>query len=253
MDKALQFQEKSGGSLTQYLIGYGYIDEARLAQCLCTQFSIPYLPLNSYRIAEDIIKLIPVDIAEKYMLLPVDKIGDFLTVVMADPSDQRAIEEIQSITGYTVRPFVSTLSEIMGALSTYYKVNIKGQKDKNVGSFFVDTDFYKGIDRRKWVRFNAEVVVYFPLGGQYKKCKTINVSRSGLLIESDTILPVGSIFPIQIDLPKDFSLLPFTAVVQVVRADPINDNKFGIGLKIMKISEQELNSIIEYASTHEKK
>ena len=119
LDKALAYQSQCGGSVTQYLLAYGYIDERQLAQCLCTQFGVPYLPLTSYDISEEIIKLVPVDIAQKYWLIPVDRRGDSLMVVMIDPLDTKATKELEDITGYKVMPFVGIISEIVEALEIY--------------------------------------------------------------------------------------------------------------------------------------
>ena len=253
LDRALEFQKESGSNITQYLLAYGYIDEAQLAQCLCTQFGIPYIPLRAYDIPDEIIKLVPVDIAEKNWLIPVEKLGNFLMVAMADPFDTKAIKEVEEITGFKVRPLVGILSEIIEELELYYKVTtdkVKEIKSKSTAPFFIDTKTYKGPERRHAIRFKTKIDVYFPVEGYYKKSKTKDVSRDGLLFESGSPLPIGSLLTLQIDLPKEFIPLPIVAIVQVIRVKPLEDNKFEIGVKIIKISKQELNTILEYASTH---
>lgn len=252
LDTALEYQKQFGRNITQYLLAYGYIDEGELAQCLCTQFAIPYLPLSSYHIPDGIIKLVPVDLAEKYWLIPVDKVENFLTIVMADPLDSKAIKEVEEISGCKVRAFVGLLSEIMDALQEYYKIIIaeKVGKENRKAPFFVDTKTYRGLERRQSVRYDAEISVYFPVGGQYKKCKTKNVSRGGLLLfDTENVLQVGTIIPLQLELPKEVSPLPIAAIVQVVRVFPLENNKFEMGVRLIKISKQELNIILEYAST----
>ena len=254
LDKALKYQEETGGSVTQYLLAYGYIDEGELAQCLCTQFGIPYLPLNSYKIPQDIIKLVPVDIAEKYWLIPVEKIGNLLMVVMADPFDAKAIKEIEEITGCGVQPFVGILSEIIESLEAYYKLVIKTKdlKSERTAPFFIDTTTYKGPDRRESARINTEIDVSFPAQGQYVRSKIKDVSRIGFLLESEKTLSIGTLVALQIDLPKEVSPLPMAVIVQVIRVNALENNRFGIGVKIIKISKQELDTIIEYASAHQK-
>jgi len=253
LDRALEFQKNTGNNITQYLLAYGYIDEAQLAQCLCTQFGIPYLPLRAYDIPDEIIRLVPVDIAEKYWLIPVEKLGNFLMVAMADPFDTKAIKEIEDASGFKVRPLVGILSEIIEALELYYKVapREKGMISRGAAPFFIDTKTYKGPERRHAVRFKAKIDIYFPVEGYYKKSQTKDVSRDGLLFESDTALPIGSLITLQINLPKDLNPLPIGVIAQVLRVAFLADNKFEIGVKIIKISKQELNTIIEYASSHE--
>ena len=247
--KALEHQKEFGGNITQYFLANDYINEIQLAQCLSAQYGIPYLPLSSYQIPEEIIKLVPVDIAQKYWLIPVEKAGNSLIVVMADPSDLKAIKEVEEFTGYQVQPFVGLLSEIIGALEGCYKFKIK-DKELKKAPFFIDIKTYKGPDRRSSIRFKTKIDIQFPVEGVYKKSQTKDVSRGSLFFESDTALPIGSLVTLQINLLKEFNPLPISAIVQVVRVVPLEKNKFDIGVKIIKIAKEEINTIIEYASTH---
>lgn len=249
LNKALEYQEKFGTSITQYLLAYGFIDESQLAQCICSQFGTPYLPLSYYEIPKEIIQLVPVDIAEKYWLIPVEKIGNLLMVVMADPLDHDAIKKVTEITGCRVQPFVGILSEILAALEDYYGVVLKekDQKAKRTIPFFIETHTYKGPERRNAVRFKAKIKIYFPIEGQYKESVTKDVSRTGFLFESESNLAVGSVITVQLELPQDYTPLPIAAIVQVVRVALIEEKKFEVGVKIVKISQQEINNILEYA------
>ncbi|RKY33119.1 MAG: hypothetical protein DRP74_01025, partial [Candidatus Omnitrophota bacterium] len=256
LDKARRYQKEYGGNLTQFLLAYGYIDEYQLAQCLCTQFAVPYLPLSSYKIPAEVIKLVPVDIAEKYWLIPVDKVGNLLTIVMADPLDSKAIKEVEEITGCTAQPFLGILSEIIDAFEAYYKKIPAKIKEKELlpqkakaAPFFVDTETYKGPERREAVRYKAEIDISFPLEGDYIRSKTTSVSRSGFLFESDRPLVIGSLITVQMEMPKEYSSLPIAVVAQVTRIVRLKDDKYGVGVKIIKISKQELNTIIDFAST----
>jgi peptidoglycan hydrolase CwlO-like protein len=125
LNEALEYQKKFGGNITQYLIAYGYINETQLAQCLITQFGVPYLTLKFYDISEEVIKLVPLEIAKEYWLIPIEKKGNYITLVMADPIDTEAINKVQEITGCKVQRFVGILSEIKQALEHYYNVDIK--------------------------------------------------------------------------------------------------------------------------------
>jgi len=255
LDKAIAYHEQSGCSITQYLLAYGYIDEHQLAQCLCTQFGIPYLPLTSYDISDEIIKLVPVDIAQKYWLIPVDKRGDSLMVVMIDPLDAKAIKEVEDVTDYKVMPFVGIISEIIEALEIYYKISVRETESKSAKTlpFFINTQSYKGLERRRSIRFQTKIDIQFAVNGQYKKSQTKNISRGGLSFESEEALPAGLIMALEVDLPKTFSPLPILAVTQVVRAIQMERNKFEVSVKIIKISKQELSTLLEYASIREEK
>ncbi len=255
LDKALACQKNTGCNLTQYLLSGGYINEQQLAQCLCMQFGVPYLPLSSYEIAKNIIVLVPVEIAQKYWLVPLEKLGNLLTVVMVDPFDSAAIKEVENHSGCIVQAFVGILSEIMEALTKYYKLNIeeKTLAGKKGLPFFVDVQTYQGPDRRRFVRFNSKIDVQFGVNETYLKSKTMDVSQDGLQFECERTLEIGSYFALQVNLPEDYSPLPIALVAQVVRVTLMNDKKFAIGIKVIKISRPELQAIIRYASTHQEK
>lgn len=247
LDKALEYQNQYGTSITQYLLASGYIDESRLAQCLCTQFGVPYLPLSSCEVSDDIIQMIPADIAEKYWLIPVEKVGNLLVVVMADPIDTQALRLVEESTGCTVQPFVGMLSQIMEALEFYYKIRVK---DKNKVPYLIDTPIYKGPERRSAIRFKTKIDVSFPVEGYYKKASTKDVSRVGFLLESENVLPVNTLVTIQVDLPKKTNSLPIPALVQVMRVNIIDKKHFEIGVKLISISRQDIDTIIRFALTH---
>ena len=46
--------------------------------------------------------------------------GDILTVVMANPLDNKAIEEIETLTKCKIELFVSTYTEIKEAIERFY-------------------------------------------------------------------------------------------------------------------------------------
>lgn len=252
LDKALEHQKRFGGNITQYLLQYGYIDEKELAHCLCSQFKVPYLPLESYDISDEIISYIPTDIAEKYWVVPVDKQGNSLMVVMIDPLDTRVIKELEQLTGLNIIPFVGIISEISSALQFYYKLFIRDKKLKEakIPPFFIDTKTYKGIERRSSVRYKAKIGLSYPAQGHYKKSHTIDVCRGGFLFGSELSIPIGSIITLEFNLPQEIISLPISAITQVVRCVSRQDNKFEIAVKILKISKQEIDIILNYAVAH---
>ncbi|MEW6101679.1 MAG: PilZ domain-containing protein [Candidatus Omnitrophota bacterium] len=244
-ERALKYWEQYGGTITQYLLAYGYIDELQLAQCLSEHFKIPYLPLSHMDISQEILRAIPVDIAEKYVMIPVEKVGDIITVVMGDPFDKKAIKSVQEITGCIIRPLVGIFSEIIAALENYYQVRPKGKKKF---PFFVESRTYTGLERRSSVRIDAVLDIEFPSEGKYKHAKTRNVSRDGFCFDTDISLPIGSILPIKVHLPPQVSREPVEAVTQIMDVIPHENNLFEIRLKTNKISQKWMNAIIDYAS-----
>ena len=255
LDEALDYQAKYGGNITEYLIKGGYISENELARCLSSQFGYPFLPLKAYDVPMMIVNLIPVEVAKKYRLMPIDKMEDIITVIMADPLDLKAIDEVRKITGCSVQPFVGMLSDIKDAIEFYYKVSAERflqEKSEISEPLLTDKKAYAGIEYRKSVRIDADIVIHFPYQDRYQKSRTKNISMHGLLFEYKNALPIDSYVMIQIDLPDEFSPYPIAAVGQVVRVKPLGTERFDIAVRMVSISPQDAEKIVKYAALSRK-
>ena len=120
LDQALQQQKAHGGQLGQVLVQLGLISEEDVALALTVQYGFPYLPLENYEIDGDLLRVVPERVAREHCLMPVDLIGNALTLAMADPSDVEAVHRIELLTKCVVQTCVSTPSEIGRAIQRYY-------------------------------------------------------------------------------------------------------------------------------------
>lgn len=255
LDSALAHQQRYGGNVTQYLIAHGDLKEEDLAKCVSIQFGYPYLPLRAYDIPVDIVRLVPVAIVKKYWLIPVDKIQNIITLVMVDPLDEDALNEVEKATGCRVQPFVGILSDILKAIEKYYGVNIGYEELKKAGQaapLFIAEERYAGVERRRSVRIPAKISVHFPLQEGYKKSETKDVSMHGFLFESPNMLPINSVLIINIDLPKYISPYPIPVIVRVARAAELPNKRFDIGVDIIKAVKEDLEKIIKYSISQQK-
>src|SRR6056297_3540443 len=118
--KALEDQRASGGRLGASLVKLGYLQEEDLAAFLSRQYGVPSINLSEFDIDENVIKLIPNEVAQKYQLVPVNRAGATLIVAMADPSNIFAIDDIKFMTGYNVEVVVAAEACIRNAIDKYY-------------------------------------------------------------------------------------------------------------------------------------
>lgn len=121
LEEALKAQKEKGGLLGQILAGLGYVTEEQIAQAITVQYGFPYLPLSNYDIDVGAVKLVPENVARQYCLIPIDKIGNTVTIAMADPLNTQAIEDIELLTSSSVQIFVSTATDIRQAADRCYK------------------------------------------------------------------------------------------------------------------------------------
>ena len=122
---------KHGGRLGNTLARLGYVEESQLINFLSRQYGVPSISLNEVEVSEDILNLIPKDVAERHNLIPVNRQGNSLIVAMSDPSNIYAMDDIKFLTGYNVEVVVTTESSIKQALDRYY-VETKTEKSADI-------------------------------------------------------------------------------------------------------------------------
>lgn len=121
LDQALAVQREKGGLIGEILVELQFAKEDEIAQTLTAQYGFPYLPLSNYDINPEVANIIPGRVARQYLLIPIDKIGNNLTLAMSNPLNIQAIEDVELLSGYSVQTFVSTSSDIKKAIVKYYK------------------------------------------------------------------------------------------------------------------------------------
>lgn len=94
LDKALTEQRGTGKRLGDLLVDLGFILESDLLNFLAQQLAIPYLDLDRYQRKADIAQLVPENMARRLKAVPIDKVVGSFLVVMVDPTDLVAYDEI---------------------------------------------------------------------------------------------------------------------------------------------------------------
>ncbi|MFB3850354.1 MAG: type IV-A pilus assembly ATPase PilB [Acidobacteriota bacterium] len=120
LQEALKLQKTNGGKLGFNLVKLGYVKEEDITSLLSEQYGVPAIHLEHFDIEDEVLKLIPPDIAQKFLLIPIERTGATLTVAMADPSNIFAIDQIRFLTSYTIEPVVASEASIRSAIDKYY-------------------------------------------------------------------------------------------------------------------------------------
>ena len=120
LQEALEAQKKGGGKLGFNLVKMGFVKEDDITQLLSDQYGVPAINLRHFEIDESVIHLVPSEVSQKYLILPVNRTGATLTIAMADPTNVFAMDDIKFMTGYNVEPVVSSEIAIREAIEKYY-------------------------------------------------------------------------------------------------------------------------------------
>jgi len=118
--KAQEEQQKSGARIGAALIKTGAIEESKLTDFLSKQYGVPAINLKDFDIDPEIIKLVPKDVAQKHLVIPVNRAGPSLIVAMCDPSNIYAVDDLKFLTGYNIEPVVASEVTIRDAIERYY-------------------------------------------------------------------------------------------------------------------------------------
>ncbi len=122
LNSALEEQTNSGGKLGQILIDRKLISEDELTEAISERLDIQKISLKSLVIDPRIISKVPVELARRYKLIPVFKIGDMMTIAMADPLNIIAIDELKYLTKCNIKRVIASSNEIATAIDEYYSV-----------------------------------------------------------------------------------------------------------------------------------
>ena len=118
--KAQEETQKSGMRIGTALIKTGAIEESKLTDFLSKQYGVPAINLKDFDIDAEIIKLVPKDVAEKHLVVPVNRAGPSLIVAMCDPSNIYAVDDLKFLTGYNIEAVVASEISIREAIERYY-------------------------------------------------------------------------------------------------------------------------------------
>ncbi len=118
--EALKVQKETGRRLGDILIEMKFISEEEMALALALQLKIEYIDLSDHDIDSKILETIPKEIALKFTCVGLAVNNNILQVAMADPLDLNMIKDLQFITGYNIKPTISTASQILDVLQRHY-------------------------------------------------------------------------------------------------------------------------------------
>jgi type IV pilus assembly protein PilB len=120
LQSAIDYQKKNEVAMGTAIVSLGLLSEEDMAQALSRQLGYPYINLDQFEVYPDVINLIPIEIAQKYLIMPIHRIRSFLTLAMVDPTDLDVIEDIRFRTGLSIQPVIASETGIFNAINKYY-------------------------------------------------------------------------------------------------------------------------------------
>lgn len=127
-DQLEQALSEPGGRLASRLTEQGTISGLAALKALSEQHGIPGIDLDQVCVSLADLELLPREIAEKHLILPVLSRGERLFVAMANPRERKVIDELEFVTGKKVYPYVALESPLARVIEDAYSRRMRGER-----------------------------------------------------------------------------------------------------------------------------
>lgn len=134
LQEALDILKNTDKKIGEILVELGYVKEKDLIEVLEFQRGIPHADLDKYFFDPSLAELIPENIARRYLAVPIEKSDQGkLKVVMADPTDLVAVDDIEMLSNLSVVPLYGAPNQIRASIDRLY-----GNDDIDISNIFED-------------------------------------------------------------------------------------------------------------------
>lgn len=131
LDQARLEAAKNNKSLLSYLVQNNFITDEQLTKANATIAKIPYVNLTSAKIDPNVLKLLPPEIAKRYMAVPLGEMQHKLVVAMLDANNIQAVDFLSNRTGRSLKVYSASENSIKQVLKQY-----DARLDTSAGSIF---------------------------------------------------------------------------------------------------------------------
>ena len=118
--EALKINKATGKKIGQALVEMGMADDLDVATALSQQLSIPLIDIDELDIHDEVISLVPPEIVKIHLVVPVARDPVSITLVMANPLDMRAIDDVRFATQLRVEVALASEADVISAIEKYY-------------------------------------------------------------------------------------------------------------------------------------
>jgi type IV pilus assembly protein PilB len=144
LDHALMLQKSKHKRIGKILAELGYVTETQIAEALAQQLGLPFVDCSQYPITVEMKNLIPREMIQKKLVLPLHLEGRNLTLAMADPLDYETIGQITFLTDLNIRHVVAC------------ETNLTEATEKNFGAQENVWDLLKDMPKFEEVEFKKD-------------------------------------------------------------------------------------------------
>jgi type II secretory ATPase GspE/PulE/Tfp pilus assembly ATPase PilB-like protein len=113
LDEALARQRVGGRRLGEVLISMGVITQEQLSWALSESLHIPFVELSDDVIDLEVTRSLPEAVLRRHEAVPVLRVSNEMTVLLADPTNRQAAIELEALTGSRVTVALASREAVM--------------------------------------------------------------------------------------------------------------------------------------------
>ena len=118
--------EKESTPLLSFLVSGHHVSDEAMTKTIAHVTKVPYVNLSNAHIDPEVLDLLPQDIAERYMAVPLGEMQNRLVVAMLDADNVQAVDFLSNKIGRPLKVYAASESGIRQVLHQY-QVNIGSQ------------------------------------------------------------------------------------------------------------------------------
>lgn len=134
LEQALAEQKLNNNEkLGKILVRKGFINDEQLMEVLEFILGIPRVQISRMEIDPETVKILPTNMIHKHQILPMSVNHGRMTLIMADPLNYQAIDDVRILTGLDVVPVMASERELDTAIKQYAALQVDTKMEKLLG------------------------------------------------------------------------------------------------------------------------
>ena len=117
LEEAVGLQQKEGGRLLKILTDKQFVTDQDMTVSMGRCLNTPLINLSKLRVPEEIMSLVPKDLAKANKLVPIARLNGKLFVAMADPTNVLAVDDVKRRVQLDIVPMIATERAVADALA----------------------------------------------------------------------------------------------------------------------------------------
>ncbi len=124
LSHAREVGKQNNISLEKALLKLNYVDEEGLSKAVASQYDMPYVQINVTDLDRSLSQYISAVYAQKQRIAPISKIGNTLTLAMAQPLKSHDLRELEDSIRLKIISAIATETSISTSLKRLYNIDV---------------------------------------------------------------------------------------------------------------------------------